>query len=214
MTKKVADQTELKIRRYTDDLQRRMLEGALSFDEVKKVVGPLIGQKQQFLTSFGIITLDPIKVKKDKFFVTDENGTTKLWMSDNFQNIFLPLVADTIDYKGGKLEKLKLSKSLNDSQIKEERGEILIQSSTDIAGQIASLTSKQPKGEEGDLLNTGCANIFYFEKEVDGKSLLFFVRVRWNSVGREWDCDCRQASSGAWRAGNQVLFPATQDSES
>ena len=41
---KVADQQELKIRRYTDDLQRRLIEGSLSFSELKKVVGPLIGQ--------------------------------------------------------------------------------------------------------------------------------------------------------------------------
>lgn len=41
---KVADQKELKIRRYTDDLQRRLIEGSLSFSELKKTVGPLIGQ--------------------------------------------------------------------------------------------------------------------------------------------------------------------------
>jgi hypothetical protein len=163
--------------------------------------------EEQFLQSLGVITLDPIKVEKDKFFVTGKNGTTKLLLSYNFKNIFLPLVADTIDYKGGKLEKLKLTKGCNDGQIKKERGDILIQKPDDIASQIASLTSKQPKGEEGDLLSNDYANIFYFEK--DGS--LFYVFVRWDSDGREWDCYCRQARSSAWAADVQVLSPVTLD---
>ncbi len=176
---------------------RKIIKGAAKFQIIE----------EQFLTSLGTTFLDPIKVKKDKFFVTGENGTTKLWISDNFQNIFLPLVAGTIDYKGGKLEKLKLSKRLNVFQIKEERGEILIQSPTDIAGEIASLTSNQPKGEEGGLLVNRHGNLFYFEKDAH----LFDVYVGWDAGRRRWDCGCGRADSVGWDPGNQVLSPATQD---
>jgi hypothetical protein len=62
---KVADQTELKIRRYIDDLQRRLLEESLSFRELKGAVGPLIGHthKERPLETSYLRLFDELNIK-------------------------------------------------------------------------------------------------------------------------------------------------------
>jgi hypothetical protein len=53
---------------------------------------------EQFLESLGIIDIAPVnETNRDTFFVTGHNGITKLWLSDNFKSLFLPLVGKTIN---------------------------------------------------------------------------------------------------------------------
>ncbi|MDH5665462.1 MAG: hypothetical protein OEY10_04110 [Nitrosopumilus sp.] len=163
---------------------------------------------ERFLESLGIIDIAPVKMKRDDYLKEGHNGTTKLYLSDNFKNMFLNHVSETIDYAGGKLEKLKLTKDRSDFQINEERGGILIQTIDDIAGQIIALTSKQPKGENGDLINNGYANIFYF---LDDENRLFFVHVAWYAVFDAWFGRADVADAGTWVEGYVVLSPATPD---
>ncbi len=135
--------------------------------------------------------IHPVNTKKSDFFKIG-NGITKLWLSNNFKNIFLPLVNDTIIYKGGKVEKFKLIESMNDFQINEEISGGF-ETPTEIAAMIISLISAQPNGEDGVLLNNGYANIFYFKHG----ERLFYVRVSWDAVYEEWDCRCYEG--GAWQ---------------
>jgi hypothetical protein len=166
---------------------------------------------EQFLESLGIIDIAPVnETNRDKFFTTGHNGTAKMWLSDNFKSIFLPLVSKTINYAGGKLEKLKLTKNRNDFQIRDERGDIIIQTADAIAGQIISMISKQPNGEAGELLNNGYANLLYY---LDGEGRLCYVRVWWRAGDREWSCDAFVALSNEWREGLLAFSPATQDAE-
>lgn len=161
--------------------------------------------QEEILKPLGSITIDPIKVERDEFYVEGENGITRISMGDNFNSIFLPLVSDIIDYKGGRLDKIKLlTKGLKDRRIKEERGDTLIQTPDEIAGVIASMISKQPKGGAGDLLSNGYLNIFYFENNVDD---FFVVFLFWDSLFRLWHCDCYEWLSIELHAGYQVWSP-------
>lgn len=65
---------------------------------------------------------------------------------------------------------------------------------------IAKLIAKQPNGEEGVLLNNGCANLFYTGSDV--------VRVYWHSDSREWDVDAWRRGAYGWVAGRRVFSPA------
>jgi hypothetical protein len=56
------------------------------------------------------------------------------------------------------------------------------------------MISKQPNGEQGDLINNGYANLFYTASWV--------ALVGWDRAGRGWDV-------GTWcRAGRRVVSPA------
>lgn len=162
-------------------------------------------EEEKCLESVGIITLDPIKIKKSEFFVDGENGTTKLHLDFGFEHeFFLPDVSDIIHYKGGKIDKLHVIESWDDFQIIEGWGDILIQSEDDVAGQIALLTSKQPKGEAGDLLNNGCSNLFYFGDVAN----LSYVSVWWDSWNNEWWCFSGPSYLGSNNIGARIFSPA------
>ncbi len=73
---------------------------------------------------------------------------------------------------------------------------------TVLCGVIAGLIARQPKGEEGALLNNGYANLFYLGSCV--------VDVGWGSGGREWGVNAWRRGDDGWDAGGQVFSPATE----
>ena len=64
---------------------------------------------------------------------------------------------------------------------------------------IASLIARQPKGEEGVLLNTGYANLFYTPSYV--------VYVFWHAGRRGWGVGTYERDDDGWRAGGRVFSP-------
>ena len=88
--KKVVDKTELKIRRYIDDLQRRLIEGSLSFDSFKKVVGPLIGQYPNEMPvrtyHLEFVGMAVIPATKSSNGMDPENPFPFDYISDDFDN--------------------------------------------------------------------------------------------------------------------------------
>lgn len=104
------------------------------------------------------------------------------------------------------LETHSLTQDANDEEILQDISREDVD--TDIAA-VHFLTSQQPKGEEGPLLNNGRANILYVPRKVEEQGKIRLVRrvvgVYW--CGGGWDF-----RAGAipfplrWRAGGRVFF--------
>lgn len=96
------------------------------------------------------------------------------------------------------LSSFKLIRSAEDEEIEKELPEKHIFSESDVCAIIAELISKQPKGEEGELLNTGYWNLFYTES--------FVVDVSWRDG--EWYVSAWDRDSYGWSDGSRVFSPA------
>jgi hypothetical protein len=118
---------------------------------------------------------------KDSFFT--KNGPVKLYFWDNFTNLILAAMPETIPAFQGKLLKTQLTEYMYDSAIVKELGWPNQFTVGEFAAIIRDLLTKQPNGEDGTLLNNGYANIFYVQLE---DSRMVAVDVRWHSDIRGW----------------------------
>lgn len=100
------------------------------------------------------------------------------------------------------LSSFDLTKDAYDKEIEKELPKKHIFTETEVCAVIAGLIEKQSKGEEGTLLNTGYANIFYT------KSLV--VGVGWDSGYGRWHVFDWDRGDGSWREGFRVFSPATE----
>lgn len=71
-------------------------------------------------------------------------------------------------------------------------------SESEVCAIIADLINKQPKGEDGVLLNDGYWNLFY--------TPAFVVGVHW--YGDAWRVYAWNRVDGAWSSGSRVFSPA------
>ncbi len=94
----------------------------------------------------------------------------------------------------------KLLEDSDDEAIEKALPENHIFSESEVSAIIAELISKQEKGEEGNLLNNGYANLFYTPS--------FVVGVYWDSFDGSWYVDAWHRGSRRWRAGRRVFSPA------
>src|SRR3989344_9202146 len=103
-----------------------------------------------------------------------------LWVSPQFTDRILSVVRDVAKRESAtSLQSFTLVKDALDTQIRAGLPENHLVE----PWQIAALITKQPKGEEGDLLTNGYANLFY----VKGKAeQVFVVHVHWFAGNREW----------------------------
>ncbi len=138
------------------------------------------------------------------FFKMGENGQTKIWMSDEFKAKVLAFASNTASSESVHLDKLELTESMNDSQITVELGSPTPFSIDGFLSHIKGLILKQPKGEKGDLLTNGYANIFYVTGN-DGRTLS--VYAFWDDGRWEFRCDEFDVSGG-WCAEPCVFSPA------
>lgn len=160
---------------------------------------------EKHLKSLGLTTLSPQKINKKKFFLRGSHGGLT-YVNNEFETLVLDWIKDEILYKGGELEKFKLEKHCRHFHPLEEIGERLIQTPTLVAGQIASLVSKQSKGEKGELLSNGMNNIFYFRRLPEDQPM--DVSVVWESG--IWNCysKCPPFDTNTqWCAGDRVFTP-------
>lgn len=115
-------------------------------------------------------------VARDKFVT--KNGRVKIcWLGENFMRYFLDKVEEpsseaTLCYR--ELPGSKISRQIitNESDFEEKKETTL--------AEIFSLMEKQKKGENGDLLTDGSANIFYVR---DINNALRGIDVYWEHGG-------------------------------
>ena len=138
-------------------------------------------------------------VAKEKF-VKDSKEVKFYGIWDNFTNWFLaddgkieePINEQTLRYGN-------LTKSSVDGPIIEELGGEAKAETT--LSELYDLLKKQAKGEEGDLLTNGYANIFYIK---DTSGVLRAVSVRWGGGG--WSVYAYSIEpSDDWVAGSRVF---------
>lgn len=121
---------------------------------------------------------------KDSFF---KKGPVKLCFGTNFNKLILKAIPETVLVFEGFLRKTQLTKNMFDSEILAELNNSQPFTVSEFAAIICELLSRQPKGEDGQLLNKNCANIFYVKLE-DGRVVA--VDVYWAvCYDRKWSLD-------------------------
>lgn len=134
-----------------------------------------------------------------------ENKKVKYWRGDNFNKHVLDPVRNVSDLPEMNFSKHQFTETITDKeimeyfQISESSG---LMTREEILWTIASLTSKQPKGEAGILLNNGYATIIGYILCDDG--VVRVVIVYWNSDSAKWSCYCNDLGD-AWGAGDEML---------
>lgn len=121
-----------------------------------------------------------------------------VWLSDNAKKVFSDETVGTVH----RVKWKNLDKPLNDFEIIEKYGEdIVFDSAADLEATLVDLISKQPSGEEGDLLNNGYANIFYVR--VGGG--VHYVRAHWRAGDSRWEVHSYPANGDQWPVGPRVF---------
>lgn len=92
-----------------------------------------------------------------------------------------------------------LTKNANDAAIEADLPKDHLFSESEVCAIVADLIGKQPKGEEGILLNSGYANLFYTPS--------FVVHVDGDGAG--WNVDAWSRRDSGRDAGSRVFSPAT-----
>jgi hypothetical protein len=92
-----------------------------------------------------------------------------------------------------RLHRFVLERDAPDKDIEAELGPNHVFTETEVCWIVAEMIAKQQKGEPGDLLNNGYANLFYTPAWV--------VNVGWGAGGREWDVGTWRRVGHVWRAG-------------
>lgn len=94
-----------------------------------------------------------------------------------------------------------LKSPANDAAIESALLEKHIFYNTEVCAVVADLIEKQPRGEEGVLIVTGRANLFY--------TPAFVVGVGWRAGHGGWRVNAWERDGDAWYAGGRVFSPAT-----
>jgi hypothetical protein len=138
------------------------------------------------------------KAKFDpKEYYQTRNG---LYVWGNFGERILSKTSPIKTAKKISIVSYELTKSASDESIEKALPKKHIFDESEVCAIISTMIDKQAKGEEGDLLNTGYANIFYTKA--------FVVRVDWHSDGRHWYVSAWRRGGGGWAAGGRVFSPA------
>jgi len=122
-----------------------------------------------------------------------------LWRSDAFAERVLSVATERIQLPDH-IPSFTLPKSMGDSEIRRELGDNHVFGASECCMVIASMISRQPNGEDGDLINDGKANILYVRGKDDE---VFTVDVRWYADARKWRVRACQFDDHQWHAGNR-----------
>lgn len=137
------------------------------------------------------VQLDAIASYDPKGFKTRQG----LWISDDFHSRVGKKAKPVNDLPAITLTSGDLVKNAYDKEIKADPvmpANYVFESESDFVAYLDQMISKQPNGEEGDLLNNGYWNIFYVAGCV--------VDVRWFSDDRKWRVSTWELD-GSWSAG-------------
>lgn len=130
-------------------------------------------------------------------FFKDRKG---LFVGYGFQENILSKAGQTEEKAQFTIASFDLKENASDKKIEESLPEKHIFSETDVCAIVAALIEKQPKGEEGVLLNSGYANFFYTPSLV--------VDVRW--LDGRWYVRGWYRGDRGWDAGRRAFSPATE----
>ena len=121
-----------------------------------------------------------------------------VYENDRMENLIkiTPQIAEGNEYA---LESLELVADSTDEQIEKSLDRRGFFSEGNAVAIIAELITKQPKGEEGLLLNNGYANLFYTPASV--------VDVVWSAGHGGWGVGAWGRGGVGWRAGGRVFSP-------
>jgi hypothetical protein len=186
----VVDEVLGKIARQQHDLFRRVKEGTLDSVAVSRGLQDLI--EGRFA---GVVSVPPTErfVAREKFVVnTGRKAPVEIsYVGGNFSKWFLGKIEEPKPET--QLRYAKLFKLSEDSPILAGLGNT---AETTLA-EVYALMERQPNGEEGVLLTSGYANIFYVR---DVNSELRAVHVHWHGGG--WCVNARSVERRlAWRVG-------------
>lgn len=141
-----------------------------------------------------------IKVKVETAFTPKEYFKTRegLYVFSDFPERILDKAEAVEAGTEYKVTSYKTLMEAKDELIESALQENHIFSESDVCAIIADLISKQPKGEDGVLLNDGYWNLFY--------TPAFVVNVYWYD-GR-WHVSTWRRNGFTWYTGNRVFSPA------
>lgn len=180
-------------------IQNAFKKGSKSLPEIARLI---VGTKKLTLKYLALVQ-ENIQIageafSKPSFFL---NGP-KLYLWDNFKNRVLSEIPDLIPAFTGSVIKTQLTKNMTDAEIQAELGNPTPFTVPEFAAIISNLIGKQPKGENGILLNNGYANIFYV-KLANGSVVAVFVG--WFGGDRGWYFTAVSLDSGLWFGGRCVF---------
>lgn len=174
---------------------------SLSFDDVIAALQRVhdgqffVEQGMQATPDSKPVLLVPVKTLEvpaiDHFVVANvfkekgAQGFQLYWMNEAFKRNFVPKIEQSVSAET--LRKLRLTKRSLDKSILDELRDRAV---TTLA-HLFELLKKQPRGESGDLLVNGSANIFYVE---DMSGIVWAVVAFWLS-GRGWYVSAYSVSS-------------------
>lgn len=176
----------------------------ISYEKREKLMGKLVKTEnpKMKLTSSGTGIEVPVITTSFPKCLTENN--VRYWFGDNFKKHVLDPAASVLSVPEMIFSKHQFTESITDKeimehfQISESNG---LMTREEILWTIANLTSKQPKGEAGALLNNGYATIIGYML-CDG-GVVRVVLVRWYSGNAEWYCGCDGLVY--WDAGRETL---------
>ncbi|PIR06250.1 hypothetical protein COY65_02605 [Candidatus Jorgensenbacteria bacterium CG_4_10_14_0_8_um_filter_39_13] len=156
---------------------------------------------KEIIQGISIISTGSLFLKSEFF---GKNGPVNIRMNDNFREWVLPEVPEIVPEFRGFFCKSMLIECAYDSELCPKIGEGTF-TPPEFVGMISRLfVWQQPKGEDGLLLNSGYANIFYLVLK-DGRVVT--VNVDWNFNPREWDLFAWDFATGCrWRVGRAVFY--------
>lgn len=176
----------------------------LSFEKREKLMGKLVKAehpKMKLVDSNIVATGLAGEFNPQQHFT--ENKKVKYWRGDNFNKHVLNPAKCLCNFSEESFSKHQFTEVITDKEIMEHfkiSESAGLMTREEILWTIACLTSGQPKGEAGALLNNGYVTIIGYMICDDG---VMCVYVRWHSDGAEWHCYCRDLVN--WRAGYEVL---------
>lgn len=136
------------------------------------------------------------------YFVKPRKG---LWVSKSFQKSALSAQKDSLPYRAiADVTNQMLTREMSDHETFEEflGGAEEARTHAFTLDQLATMLYLQPNGEDGILLNSGAANIFY----VLANGELVAVSMLWDSVHLEWCVyGWTLGGHGHWSAGDWVF---------
>lgn len=138
------------------------------------------------------------EVRDPKEFYKDREG---LFVFGSFEERIVQKAESVEAGREFSIDSFNLIEDAADAGIEAALPEKYLFTEGEVFAIIAELISKQPKGEEGALLNNGYANLFYTE--------VFVVSVRWSAGDGGWGVDAWGRGDVGWGAGGRVFSPAT-----
>lgn len=144
-----------------------------------------------------VIYLKTGSVRQPIEYFKDREG---LWVGSQFQAEVSGKAEATLEGAEFKIDSWDLVRYANDETIEGSLHKKHLFSESAVCAIIAELIEKQPKGEEGHLLNNGYANLFYTKS--------FVVYVGWGRGAGKWIVGAWSRDDDVWDAGGRVFSPA------